>query len=419
MLVSAPVKDKIKLVFLGGIFPPSQYEFIQRESKGVVQNAADALQKSLIRGLAAHEREMIIVNLPYVGAYPRYFKKIVYPGTMEGFEGVPVFGQRFALVRFIKTIHRFFAAFGGLRQVDSGAKTVTIIYAAHGPFLMAAIAHKALRRNNLTCIVLPDLPEFMAEGGLLYRMVKSIDTAIFYRLARRIDYFVVLTKAMAERLNLPSSRYTVVEGIADQFTFDQPLDGSGPDRCVFMYAGTLAARYGIVDLLSAFGSVRSQRAELWICGEGDSKTRIEEAAAGDPRIRFFGQIPRDEVRKLQAVASVLVNPRRPEGEFTKYSFPSKTMEYMASGRPVLMHRLPGVPDEYHPYFMSPSDSSVAAFARAMEELACWSHDRLEEFGGRAKNFVLSEKTAFIQAGKILDMIDNNQKADSNVSRRPQ
>ena len=63
------------------------------------------------------------------------------------------------------------------------------------------------------------------------------------------------------------------------------------------------------------------------------------------RIEFLGMLPRTDVLELQSKATILVNPRQPVGDFTKYSFPSKTIEYMASGTPLLMYKLPGIPEE--------------------------------------------------------------------------
>lgn len=48
-------------------------------------------------------------------------------------------------------------------------------------------------------------------------------------------------------------------------------------------------------------------------------------------------------------ATLLINPRPSNEEFTKYSFPSKNLEYMASGTPLLATDLPGIPAEYKRY----------------------------------------------------------------------
>lgn len=399
-----------RIIFLGGIFPPSQIDFIHRESKGVIQSAADALQKSLIDGIASHGHEMAIVNLPYVGSYPGTFKKVVFPGTVDSVAGVPLFGQSFVDVKFIKLVHRLIGAFRGLQKLKEGKRPdsghycdVVLIYSAHLPFILAALAYRATRENCSICVILPDLPEFMSDGGLLYRMAKAVETAIFYRLARRIDYFVVLTQAMAKRLGLSPERYVVMEGIADQVGAGAPME---PGKRIFLYTGTLASRYGITHLVDAFRTLDAPGVELWICGEGDSKENIQAAAAADKRIKFFGQVTRDEARELQKAATILVNPRLPVGEFTKYSFPSKTMEYMASGRPVLMYRLPGVPKEYYDHFVSPADNSVEALARSMVQMIGWRDDALAQFGQRAREFVLREKNANAQTKKIIQLIEH-------------
>ena len=44
-----------------------------------------------------------------------------------------------------------------------------------------------------------------------------------------------------------------------------------------------------------------------------------------------------------------MNPRFTGAEYTLYSFPSKNIEYMVSGTPVITTRLAGIPDDYYPY----------------------------------------------------------------------
>src|SRR5688572_14253452 len=72
------------IVFLGGIFTPHQLGFIHAESRGVVQNAADALQKNLIQGLSStYQGPLTVLNLPFIGSYPRWFRRLIFPSTNE------------------------------------------------------------------------------------------------------------------------------------------------------------------------------------------------------------------------------------------------------------------------------------------------------------------------------------------------
>lgn len=44
-------------------------------------------------------------------------------------------------------------------------------------------------------------------------------------------------------------------------------------------------------------------------------------------------VPNSGVLKAQSESEILVNPRNDNNEFTKYSFPSKVIEYLGSGTP--------------------------------------------------------------------------------------
>ena len=46
------------------------------------------------------------------------------------------------------------------------------------------------------------------------------------------------------------------------------------------------------------------------------------------------------------MADVLVNPRPNNEEYTKYSFPSKNIEYLMTGKPVVAYMLDGMPAHY-------------------------------------------------------------------------
>lgn len=98
-----------------------------------------------------------------------------------------------------------------------------------------------------------------------------------------------------------------------------------------------------MNLIDAFQQIKDPNYELRICGVGDSEDAIKAAAQKDERIHFWGKLPREQVLEWQSKATVLVNPRQNNEEFTKYSFPSKTMEYLSSGVPLVAYKLDGIP----------------------------------------------------------------------------
>lgn len=394
------------VVFLGGLFLPERIDEIQRLSRGPVQFAADALQKAFLRGFAkAMDAPLRVVNLPFVGSYPERYRAFRFPAwSGEYSTGVTVDGQPFLNLKLVKYLSRFRAALAGLEAATPRNEQATlVVYSAHLPFLAAARLVRRSRPQITLCVILPDLPEFMDVGGRVYSFLKKIESFLFRKLIADVDCFVLLTDAMGDRLGIPQARRVVVEGIFDSIDdlagTETPPEGL-PGDFPILYTGTLAARYGIGDLLDAFERLDRTQARLWICGDGDTRNRIEALAARDSRVTYFGQVTRSQALRLQRQAAVLVNPRRAEEEFTKYSFPSKTMEYLASGKPVVMHALPGVPKDYLDYLVIPRTQDPAGLAEALDDLARRPAEELVDLGRQGRSFVLDNKSPEMQVSKI-------------------
>ena len=201
----------MKVVFLGGLFPDEQRVFIEENSKGVIQNAADALQWSPFRwALDALGDDVSYINLPFVGSYPKRAKSLFFPGgrfSVKG--GGEVLGLPFINVTGVKLFSRLLSSIRGLikSKLISG---IIIVYSAHTPFMIASILYRMLFKDVKLCLVIPDLPEYMGGKGLLYSVFKQIDILLFYFLVRKFDYYVLLTKQMGEKLKLNKDRVVIV-----------------------------------------------------------------------------------------------------------------------------------------------------------------------------------------------------------------
>lgn len=103
-------------------------------------------------------------------------------------------------------------------------------------------------------------------------------------------------------------------------------------------------------------------------------------------------------------ATLLINPRPTTEAYTKYSFPSKNMEYMVSGTPVLTTKLPGMPAEYNEYVYLVDEETVDGQSQTLTTVLLKSPEELHDFGARAREYVLREKNNVRQAGKIIEMI---------------
>lgn len=401
----------MRIIMVGGIFPPQIYQDIVDNSLGCVQYAADALQKAIIYGLVVNKIDFTLVNAPFVGSYPKRYK--VSRINSFNFDYYTQYGivnaknVGFCNLSVIKLASRYHTMKQELiKQIKSSAdkENTLLIYSVHSPFIKACV--EAKRRFPLTKIVLivPDLPEYMSDdNSLVRRVASSVNESLLDRLYMYVDGYVLLSKYMCNRLPVGKKPWTVVEGIYDSSS-EREQPQRKPGMRYILYTGTLAARYGIQTLVKAFAGICDPSVRLYICGEGDSRPMIEEYARRDSRIIYKGQVTREEALMLQRNAMLLVNPRTPEGDFTKYSFPSKNMEYLASGVPALLYRLPGIPDEYYEYCFSLSETGVEALRDMLENIISRTEDELEQMGRKARQFILNDKNPQKQVEKIIDLI---------------
>jgi glycosyltransferase involved in cell wall biosynthesis len=178
-------------------------------------------------------------------------------------------------------------------------------------------------------------------------------------------------------------------------------------RKVFFYAGGLASEYGVAALLDAFEILRKKRinAELWICGRGALSDKIKELAERYDDIKYFGYIPQAEIDVLMKDVFCLVNCRNPLDEFVRYSFPSKLLEYLVSGVPILTTKLPGVPEEYDDFLNYIADGSAEMIATAIENMLSHPEEAYLRKAEAGRHFVLSSKNSQVQVSKLINLIN--------------
>ena len=395
----------MKYIFVGGVFPDNQIEMINNSSSGVIQNAADVFQKNLLKGLGeVFPNEFHIINLPFVGSYPRRFNKFYYPSCSFIFsKNISFHGLGFLNITGLKYFFRFFSLLFGFSKINKKDIDYIFVYSLHLPFLLAAVFIKKIQFKNIKiCVIVPDLPEYMSDNSsFFYCVFKRVESYIFKYLFGFVDKYIFLTKEMASRIGVEKENYIVIEGVADDIDL---LDIGSYENKIIFYSGTLAKRYGVCDLVDAFSALESQGVELWICGEGDSKEYIQAIGKINKRVKYLGQLPRVEILKLQQKATLLVNPRKPDGEYTKYSFPSKIMEYMSSGRPVIMYKLPGIPEEYFDFCYTINGTDPSHFKDCLSEILKLSDEELNAKGSAARDFVINNKSYLKQAEKIKEFI---------------
>ena len=259
----------------------------------------------------------------------------------------------------------------------------------------------AARLRGKPCIgIVTDLPQFMGSGASF---------AVSRYLIRHCTGYVLLTEAMNAVVNPTGKPHVVLEGHADA-AMEQCRPSLERKACkrICLYAGSINRIYGIGMLVEGFLLANLPDVELHIYGSGDYKQELTEIAEMHPNITYGGLLLPSQVVEKEMEATLLVNPRPSDEEFVRYSFPSKTMEYMSTGTPVLMTKLPCLPKEYLPHLYLIEQETPEGVARALRDTLAKDDETLFQKGAGARNFVLKERSNVIQAKKVLDMLERSQ-----------
>ncbi|MBQ8184030.1 MAG: glycosyltransferase [Clostridia bacterium] len=404
----------LDILFLGRLFPREKEDEIKSKMKTGMQDAANALQWNIIDGFEENDfGTMKIINYLPVDAYPNgYTDKFIdgftfqHTGKYDAQDVNVSCCNIFGIKRFINKMY-FKKYIKKWAKEDNGKKKVILSYTATSMFLSLVKLAKKYNKSIISGCIIADIPEFATASTVkgikkLYHRMQVKKCANLYG---NVDRYVLLTEQMAQKLKIESP-HIVVEGIAttDDSAYSSQLAEKYQNEKYILYSGTLNYKFGIGTLLDAFEEISDPDVKLMICGFGEAEELIKEKQKNNNRIIFLGRVDRKDVLELQKRATVLVNPRQNNEEFTKYSFPSKNLEYLSSGVPLVAYKLDGIPDEYDGYINYPTDDSAKTLSTEILKICALTDEERTLLGKKAKDFVFTNKNKVAQAQRIIEFI---------------
>lgn len=387
----------MKIVYISIACSKDYYAQLFKDMKIKPGQQVQKYHKLILEGISATATELRTISIPPV---TRSTSKKHFIKKYRDIENNVIYNYSFIInLPIIKNIANFSSAFWEtIRQIKADKESAVICDVLNVSISAAALlASKILRRNSVGIVT--DIPAFVATGSLPF-FVKLNNFIL-----SKFDSYVFLTENMNELINKKNVPYEVIEGQVDirMKNIENKLE-SKFDKKICIYAGGLQRIYGIDYLVKGFLKANVHDSELHIYGNGDYENELIEICKHSENVKYFGVIPNDIVVQNEIMATLLVNPRPSSEEYTKYSFPSKNMEYMVSGTPILTTNLPGMPSEYLEHVYLIDDESIDGLSDIFKDLLNRPRAELHEKGLSAKKFVLQEKNNIIQSKKIIDLI---------------
>lgn len=396
-------------LFIGVNAPSNLIEEINSKSVNSAQISISAIRysKLISEGIESCTSDHKSLFLAPIGMFP--FSKIIF------FYKKNDFGKRYYIpfvnIIFLKQICiSFYTLFFILKWVleTKSRKKYLFFGFLYLPFLISIIPFKILKKVSVISFV-PDMPIYMysytKNTSLFKKILKKPYILLTNILTNNIDFFVFITKYMSS--HFPTKPFFIIEGFTDSKLLKSELNYLNKinNKKAIMYAGALFEKFGIGTLIDAFMEIPGDY-ELWLFGYGDLVDYINTKSKIDNRIIFYGNVSNEIVFEFEKKAKLLVNPRPLDHEFTKFSFPSKILEYMSSGTPVITTNLKGIPNEYNDKLFYFVDDSFLEIKNGLIKYLNISDQDLYNFGIIAMNFSIKEKNNIKQMNKLIKNLES-------------
>jgi PEP-CTERM/exosortase A-associated glycosyltransferase len=222
------------------------------------------------------------------------------------------------------------------------------------------------------------------------------------------DRIVTLAEVMKQRMaerGVPPDKITIIPNAVDSETFvpcerDAQLAarfGIDPNDVVVGYISTFWRFEGIKYLIDAVAKLvnRGHRIRCLLVGDGEERLRLEAQTTAlgiADRVIFTGAVPHEEILKYYGLVNVFVVPRTADN-ISKFVTPLKPLEAMATGRAMVVSRVPAleemIQDGVTGQMFSPEDAE--SLAGVIEPLLT-DPSRRKNLGEAAREWVRENRT---------------------------
>lgn len=221
------------------------------------------------------------------------------------------------------------------RKLAHAASAADVVI-VHDPELLLALPRRRSGRPVLVWDVHEDTAAALSgkawlPGPLrltLRPVVRGVE-----RVAERRVKLLLAEEGYRDRFRLP---HPVVANMV--YVPDDPPPRPGPDRLV--YLGHISRARGIEEIVAAARVLRPAGVTVELIGAADAEVRpLLRDAQRDGLVRWYGYVPNDRALRITEGALAGLAPLRDEPNY-RHSLPTKIVEYMAHGVPVIATPLP-------------------------------------------------------------------------------
>jgi glycosyltransferase involved in cell wall biosynthesis len=390
----------MKIVFIGFSIPSG---LMGELAKKDVQPGFQGFnhQWSIVDGIEKGGKIVVdLISFPMISDYPRNKKTFVRGGKWSHTkDSSDVILFTFNVFPFKLLLRMFLTVFELVKWCvrNSSEESVVMVYSSQISQLLAVRFASVFFRFTSIAVLTDPISMGIPGESVFKRLARILDRYLQKSQLRNLDGLIVLTKSLALDY-APKVPYLIVEGIAP--AIDKSILGvrTPQKKFTIAYAGMLKAEYDITLLLNSVKGLDD--VDLWIFGKGDMTEDVISFSNNNKNVKYFGFLEPSELRKILVNADCFISHLPGDGWYTKYKFPSKILEYMALGKPVISSRYPTIPHEYSELLVWIEVLSPEGIMEAIKKVQAMPENERLILGKKCRNFAEKEKS-IINQGVIM------------------
>lgn len=372
-----------KIIFIGNIIDKE----ICAENKSC-SPAGNNWQSNFFKNLElVHKKKIINLSIIPLQVYP-FSKKIFVNSFVKRNKDTSILLNYINII-FLKKISIFISTLSFLLKNKIKKNDIIIIYNLYTPVLFSTFILKKIFGIKIVVIVADLITENNLEYIGIKKKIYEIENSLQKKFIKKCDKIIAVNRLILEDFKITNG--IVLEGGVDTKLEkkDNKIKNKGFKKII--YTGTLDKLNGIDFLLKSFLEIRNKNVELVIYGRGPLENLVKEFSDKDIRIKYRGFISQDKIMDILSGADLLVIPRLKSIRTLRYTFPSKLFEYMLSGTPVFMTKIPGLSQEYiNNVYLCDTEDNIE-FASELEKILEIPENERKDKGKIAQEYIYTQK----------------------------
>jgi colanic acid biosynthesis glycosyl transferase WcaI len=303
-------------------------------------------------------------SVAVVTGFPNYPSGRLYPGyrlglmRREEIAGVPVlrcFEVPYHGRRVLGRLLNYASTMVSTSLGSLFAPRADVIYAWHPPLTMGLAAWLIARLRRIPFVY--DVQDIWPESALLSGLLRegwlvNVMFALERFIYKRAAHILVVTEGARRNLvrkGVAPEKITVMPHWVDPALFEEPSRETvelvrrehGWDRdFVILFAGNLGLVQGLETVVRAAQQLPADSSIRFVLvGDGADRARLQRMAADADvpvrRLQFIDRQPVEQIHTFLGAADALLVHLK-ASELSQYVIPTKTLAYLATGRPILM-----------------------------------------------------------------------------------